>query len=277
MIDALPLTLQQLDNTRDTAERPERLRDRLRKVAALCVEAGVDRRRTRGQRDAHARGKGAFNWGHVGESLREQREAKLQFIQSQLVERVEVRAQPRSLAADVADLNRKIERQLALQFEILLRRASVLEVLVEIIHVGAVQIADYLRAWIGDGNVRIIFERKEGVETEVDVDRAGAVAERAGVAEVVVDDRRVVDAVAAAHDRLVVDRVSEADAGADVGAVRRDQSEVLGLDRPAQSRRQRRRAARPPPGSQRPGQSRAGSHAPLRADARSRSAGRGSK
>ena len=92
------------------------------------------------------------------------------------------------------------------------------------------EVADGLRGRVGGGKVRVVFERDERVEPAVDVDGAGAVAERAGVAEVVVDDRRVVDAVAAAHDRLVVDRVGEAEARAEVRPVGLDEPEVLRLE-----------------------------------------------
>src|ERR1043166_7052398 len=119
--------------------------------------------------------------------------------------------------------------QLALYVETILRGAPGLEILVEEIQIGAVELAHCLMVRIRQRYVRIVLERDECVETTIDVNGSRTVAKKARVAEVVIDDRSVVDSIAAADDGLFVDRVSEADAWSNVGPVRFHEPEMFGL------------------------------------------------
>ena len=58
-------------------------------------------------------------------------------------------SQARAFAADVADLNSELVWQLALYVETVLHRASSFEILIEVIDVGAVQLAHRLIIRIG--------------------------------------------------------------------------------------------------------------------------------
>src|SRR5689334_4925111 len=102
--------------------------------------------------------------------------------------------------------------------------------LVEEVEIGAVQLAHCLIGRIRQRHVRIVVESDKRIEAAVDVDGAGTVAEHACVAEVVVDNRSVVDPITATHDRLVVNRVGEPEAWSNISSVRFDESEELRLE-----------------------------------------------
>ena len=78
--------------------------------------------------------------------------------------------------------------------------------------------------------MRIVLESDKRVETTIDVDSTRTVTEKARVAEVVIDNRRVVDSVPTTDDGLVVYRIREADAWSNISSVRIDESEVRSLE-----------------------------------------------
>ena len=111
-----------------------------------------------------------------------------------------------------------------------MRRASDLEVSVEAFNVGA----DKLTGRIGRRQHRVVAQPDDRIKTEIDI---GATLNReaclSATAEIVVEQRRVVQTVAAAHDGLVVDAVSKSESRArnwnsrfDQAAIRRRRSEV---------------------------------------------------
>ena len=89
--------------------------------------------------------------------------------------------------------------------------------------------AHRLIARIGLRNGGVVFERDNRIETAIYVDGTWTVAEEARVAEVVVDNRRVIDPVATTDHGLVIDRVCKTHSWAKIRFVRIDESEVGSL------------------------------------------------
>ena len=84
-------------------------------------------------------------------------------------------------------------------------------------------------------------ECDESVEPAVDIDLSGGVAKQTVLTVGVVEERGVVETVAAAHDRLAIERVGKTEARSDVAAV--------GMDEPAIHCRETVLAGRPDDGA----------------------------
>src|SRR5262249_52987895 len=134
------------------------------------------------------------------------------------------------LAADVIEGEGDVVGKFALDAEVVLSGAAELIVLVVKVNVVAIQLPDILSVRVCYRQFRVVVERDDRVEPAVDVDLAGGVANQTVLAVGVVEERRVIEAEAAAHNRLVIDRIGETKTRTDVAQVGVDQPAIDRLE-----------------------------------------------